>query len=253
MIVVNNIQTSLGEPEEAAVRKALKKLGIAREQVEEAHVTKTSLDARKQSDIRMVHSVAVKLRSRREEEAAAKRDLNVLYRETEPFRIVRGTEPLPGSVVIAGFGPAGMFAADLLAREGLRPIVLERGGPVEERVMRVEHFWGSGELDPACNVQFGEGGAGTFSDGKLTTRIHDPLCGYVLERFAAHGAPAETLRKAKPHIGTDRLRGVVRSIRQGVIEAGGEVRFHAKLDGITVKNGRLAGITVNGQPMAASA
>lgn len=252
MIVVNNIQTSLGEPEEAAVRKALKKLGIAREQVEEAHVTKTSLDARKQSDIRMVHSVAVKLRSRREEEAAAKRDPNALYRETEPFRIVRGTEPLPGSVVIAGFGPAGMFAADLLAREGLRPIVLERGGPVEERVMRVEHFWGSGELDPACNVQFGEGGAGTFSDGKLTTRIHDPLCGYVLERFAAHGAPAETLRKAKPHIGTDRLRGVVRSIRQGVIEAGGEVRFHAKLDGITVKNGRLAGITVNGQPMAAS-
>lgn len=144
--------------------------------MEEAHVTKTSLDARKQSDIRMVHSVAVKLRSRREEEAAAKRDLNVLYRETEPFRIVRGTEPLPGSVVIAGFGPAGMFAADLLAREGLRPIVLERGGSVEERVMRVEHFWGSGELDPACNVQFGEGGAGTFSDGKLTTRIHDPLC-----------------------------------------------------------------------------
>lgn len=251
MIVVNNIQTRLGESEEAAVAKALKKLGVPRSQVEEAHVTKSSLDARKQNDIRLVHSVAVRLRAGEAEIAASLQDASVLYRETAPFRIRRGTKPLPGPVVIAGFGPAGMFAADLLARQGLRPIVLERGGPVEERVAAVEGFWRSGNLDPACNVQFGEGGAGTFSDGKLTTRIHDPLCGYVLERFAAHGAPAETLRKAKPHIGTDRLRGVVRSIREGILENGGQVLFHAQLDGISVRNGRLEGITVNGQPMAA--
>ena len=104
-----------------------------------------------------------------------------------------------------------MFAAELLAREGYRPIVVERGCDVERRVKEVEGFWTTGSLNSACNVQFGEGGAGTFSDGKLTTRINDPLCDYVLERFAQHGAPKETLKKAKPHIGTDKLREVVKS------------------------------------------
>ncbi len=252
MIVVNHIQTRLGEPEEAAVARALKRLGVPRSQVAEAYVSKTSLDARKQTDIRLVYTVVIRLNGGEAEAAAARQDPFILYRETAPFQVRRGTRPLPGPVVIAGFGPAGMFAADLLAQHGLRPIVLERGGPVEQRVSAVEGFWQSGNLDPSCNVQFGEGGAGTFSDGKLTTRIHDPLCGYVLERFAVHGAPPATLRKAKPHIGTDRLRGVVRSMREGILQNGGQILFHSQLDGIAVKNGRLEGLMVNGQPMAAS-
>ncbi len=202
--------------------------------------------------MKLVHTVVLRLDGGEADIAARFSDGTVRFEEPHPLEIRRGSEKLNGPVVIAGFGPAGMFAADLLASHGVPTVVLERGGPVEERVRAVEGFWAGGTLDPACNVQFGEGGAGTFSDGKLTTRINDPLCGYVLAQFAAHGAPPETLKKAKPHIGTDRLREVVRSIREGIRQKGGEVRFHARLDGITVKNGRLCGITVNGEEMPCS-
>ncbi len=248
MLIINNIKTSLGEPEQSAVSKALKKLGVSAGQVREAYVSKTSLDARKQQDIHKVNTVVVRLNGG--EEAYSSKQ-GVRWQKDEAFSIRPGKLP-QGPVVVAGFGPAGMFAASLLARYGVPVIVLERGGPVEERVQAVEGFWTTGQLDENCNVQFGEGGAGTFSDGKLTTRINDPLCSYVLEQFGRHGAPEETLRKAKPHIGTDLLRGVVRSIRQEIIQNGGDVRFHAKLTGITVQNRKLTGISVNGQPMAAS-
>ena len=245
MLILNNIQTQLGEPEEAAVARALKILGAPSGQVKEAYVSKTSLDARKQRDIRKVNTVVVRLH-KGEERFAGRKD--VRWQKDEPFSFRPGKMP-DGPVIVAGFGPAGMFAALLLAKSGVPVTVLERGGPVEERVQAVERFWNTGILDESCNVQFGEGGAGTFSDGKLTTRIHDPLCAYVLEQFARHGAPAETLRKAKPHIGTDHLRDIVRSIRREIIQNGGEVRFHAKLTGITVRGGRLTGISVNGEAM----
>ena len=140
-----------------------------------------------------------------------------------------------------------MFAADLLAREGLRPIVLERGGPVEERVMRVEHFWGSGELDPACNVQFGEGGAGTFSDGKLNTLVKDKYGRNteVLKTFVKHGADPAILYQAKPHIGTDVLSKVVKSMREEIFRMGGEVRFHSQMTEILTENGQVTGVKVN--------
>ena len=248
MLILNNIQTQLGEPEEAAVARALKILGAPSGQVKEAYVSKTSLDARKQRDIRKVNTVVVRLH-KGEERFAGRKD--VRWQMDEPFSFRPGKMP-DGPVIVAGFGPAGMFAALLLAKSGVPVTVLERGGPVEERVQAVERFWNTGILDESCNVQFGEGGAGTFSDGKLTTRIHDPLCAYVLEQFARHGAPAETLRKAKPHIGTDHLRDIVRSIRREIIQNGGEVRFHAKLTGITVRGGRLTGISINGGAMPAS-
>lgn len=209
------------------------------------------MDARKQNAIKFVHTVILHLQ--KDEKTYASRFPDQIKYEPEPiFTIDRGTQKLEGPIVIAGFGPAGMFAADLLSSNGVPVIVLERGGPVEERVAAVENYWRSGNLDEDCNVQFGEGGAGTFSDGKLTTRINDPLCGYVLKRFAAHGAPTETLKKAKPHIGTDKLRKIVQSIRNQIIQNGGDVRFHSKLDGITVRNGKLTGITVNGQPLPCS-
>ena len=249
MILVNNIKTPLGTPEEAAVELVLKGLRIGRGEVKEAYVSKSSLDARHPPKIFIVSSVAVRLFSG--EEAAAARCKDAVYKPDASFSVQHGSERLPGPVVIAGYGPAGMFAADLLAREGYRPFVLERGYPVEERVKAVERFWREGTLDPACNVQFGEGGAGTFSDGKLTTRINDPLCGYVLERFAAHGAPAEALRRAKPHIGTDLLRGMVASMRRELLQHGGEVKFSTRLSGLSVKNGQLTSVTTDNGPLPA--
>ncbi len=149
-------------------------------------------------------------------------------------------------VVIAGFGPAGMFAALTLAEYGFEPLVIERGACVDERVQIVNNFWTKAQLDPSTNVQFGEGGAGTFSDGKLTTRIKDPLCRHVLEKLVEFGAPEEILIKAKPHIGTDRLRKVVKNIREKVIELGGKVRFNSVLTDFDTENGKIKSVTING-------
>ena len=130
-----------------------------------------------------------------------------------------------------------MFAALILARFGYAPIVLERGADVDNRVRDVERFWKEGVLNPESNVQFGEGGAGTFSDGKLTTRISDAYCEFVLETFYRHGAPQEILTRAKPHIGTDHLRRVVKSIREEILSLGGEVRFLCKAESLLVRWG----------------
>ena len=150
---------------------------------------------------------------------------------------------------VVGFGPAGMFAALTLARAGLRPLVLERGQDVDTRTKDVRRFFAGGTLDPESNVQFGEGGAGTFSDGKLNSGISDVRCRAVLETFVAFGAPQRILTDAKPHIGTDILSGIVKNIRREIIALGGEVRFGAKLDGLRFNGNVLTEIAVNGQPV----
>lgn len=149
--------------------------------------------------------------------------------------------------VVVGMGPAGLFAALLLAEQGLTPLVIERGAPVEERVRAVERFWQGCPLDPESNVQFGEGGAGAFSDGKLNSGISDPRCRFVIETLHAHGAPEEILYHARPHIGTDKLPGVVRSIRSRIQSLGGHVLFHTKLEELLVHGGALRGIRAGGQ------
>ncbi|MEG2597479.1 MAG: hypothetical protein RR977_03540, partial [Oscillospiraceae bacterium] len=249
MIIVRNIKTALGQPDTVAVQAALKKIHVSSEQVQSAHLSKTSIDARKHDHIIKVNTVVIHLYDG-EERIAARALADVEYKKTLPFSVKKGSEKLDTPIVIAGFGPAGLFAADLLAKNGYHPIVVERGMDVDHRVQMVEKFWTKGVLNSSCNVQFGEGGAGTFSDGKLTTRINDPLCDYVLRQFELHGAPSETLTKAKPHIGTDKLRRVVKSMREEILKNGGQVLFNSCLDGLDIQSGKLRGVTVNGQPIA---
>ncbi len=152
--------------------------------------------------------------------------------------------------IVVGFGPAGLFCALMLARSGCRPLILERGGPIEERVTAVETFFREGTLDTACNIQFGEGGAGTFSDGKLNTLIKDRSFRgyYILEQFVKAGAPEELLWLNKPHLGTDLLRDVIRHLRREICEKGGEVRFRNKVTSLLTENGRVTGVeTENGE------
>ena len=210
MIRVGNLKTPLDAGPDAPLEEALKRLKIPREQALSWHVSKKSVDARDKGDVHFVYSV---------------------------HRAYTGARP-----VIAGFGPGGLFAALTLARAGMKPIVLERGQRVDERARAARRFSETGELDPESNIQFGEGGAGAFSDGKLTTGIKDPRCRTVLKELFEHGAPEEILYLARPHIGTDRLPGVVAAIREEILSLGGEVRFSTKLTGVIVRSGQLCAV-----------
>ena len=238
MILVRNLRLEVGEDLAALSQKCAKKLRVPEGDILDLRPVKRSLDARKKNDIHYVCSVSLTLR--RGEERALKNGAEPYAPPVYEIPRVQSDE----RPVVVGFGPAGMFAALLLARAGARPLVLERGQEVSKRLQAVEAFRRGGALDPESNVQFGEGGAGTFSDGKLNTGTHDRRMFWVLREFAAHGAPESVTFDAKPHIGTDILIDVVQSIRREIIALGGEVRFETKLSGLEIENGALRAVTV---------
>ena len=244
-IIVSSISLDISSKDADAVNKAISLVGVSPSDVVNSCIVKKSIDARKNSAIRFVYTVALELSS--DEKTAVQRvnKENVRYRERFTADI-NPTKKLSKRPVVVGFGPAGMFAGLVLAKYGYEPIIIERGADVETRVKDVEHFWHGGKLNTESNVQFGEGGAGTFSDGKLTTRISDEYCDLVLQTFVENGAPKEILYKAKPHIGTDNLRKIVKSIREEIIRLGGEIRFNTKMTDVIIENGKVVSVKTSG-------
>ena len=227
---ITNIKQPISEGDELLSSRIANLLGLEKQQLTSVRITRRALDARKKQDVHFLLSVVAEV-----EEASAKRLLAranphvEAYEERHEQLLQTGAESLRGRVIVAGLGPAGLFAAYQLVKHGYQPLVLERGDAVEQRAERVERYWATGELDEESNVMFGEGGAGTFSDGKLTSRSKDARGELVLRTLIRFGAPEEIGYAAKPHIGTDRLRGVVSSMRKEIERMGGEVRFRAKI------------------------
>lgn len=232
---------------ESLIREAAERLHISEKDITDLRILKKSIDARKKPDVFLLYQVAVDVSCDESRLLKNRRIKNIFpYKENryQLKRVVNADQK--NRPVIVGLGPAGLFAGLILSEAGLCPIIIERGKPASERREDVERFFKTGVLKPDSNVQFGEGGAGTFSDGKLNTGVHDKngRNHFVLETFVRYGAPAEILYEAKPHIGTDRLIDVVSNIRKAIIEKGGEVRFNTKLTKLIIKNGGVTGIEV---------
>ena len=244
-LLLRNLTLQPGDDEAQLVQLAARRLGLRAADLLDFRILRKAVDARKKPRVLLVYSVAFAL----QDEAACllrqsgSNDLEPLPATTPPAcRIVQQ----PEAVVIAGMGPAGLFCALRLAEYGIPATLLERGKAVEQRVHDVAAFWREGQLDLESNVQFGEGGAGTFSDGKLTCRLRDPNTGWVLQQLIRYGAPSEIRYQAKPHVGTDRLRTVVAAIRLALAEHGCTIRFSSRLTGIA-GTGRISAAICNEQ------
>ena len=259
MIQIRQLKLMPGHSDRELTEKAARTLRIRPEEIASLRVVRQSIDARKKPEIRLIYTVDVKLVGAREEKVLLSCRKNpdvgpapeVRYRFPEPGKEILAERPL-----IIGTGPAGLFCGYLLAKAGYRPLLLERGEDVESRTRRVEEFWKTGVLSADSNVQFGEGGAGTFSDGKLNTLVKDKdgRNTEVLKIFVENGAPEEIRYESRPHVGTDVLSRVVKHMRERILSWGGEVRFSTRVTELVIEGGRVRGVVCeNGERIDAGA
>ena len=240
-VQINNIKVPIETSVEELIEIGLKKLSKTEHDCLSFKILKQSIDARKK-DVSFVYSLLFKLK----DEKNIKKSSDIIYvNDEEKEEISFGSEPLKNRPVVVGAGPAGLFCALSLARCGYRPILIERGSNITERTKKVKKFWENKVFDADSNVQFGEGGAGTFSDGKLTTRINDKKINDILHDFVKHGADSDICYKAKPHIGTDVLAVVVKNLREEIISKGGDVFFNTKLCRVHQNFGKIQKITLS--------
>ena len=248
MIRVNQVKLPVSHSEADLRKKTAKMMGVSADQIQSVELVRQSLDARKKPDLYYLYALDVAVAGKEAAIVKRARSVNVQIRKEEAYRLPDpGIEPLRERPVIVGFGPAGMFCGLMLARAGYRPLILERGLDADSRAKAVARYWTDGTLDSECNVQFGEGGAGTFSDGKLNTLVKDPSGRNkeVLKILAQAGADPTITYVNKPHVGTDVLRTVVKNIRSEIESLGGEVRFGCRLEDFETQNGHLCSIRVS--------
>ena len=246
MIRIKNVKLKYGEDKNLLLDKACKKIRIQKENVESYSIFRESLDVRKKDNIFYIYTLDLKVKN---ESKILKINKNpdVSKAEYVKYEYPKNDIKPNNRTVVVGFGPAGMFAALILAQIGFNPLVFERGRDADNRLKDIEKLRTEGILNPNSNVQFGEGGAGTFSDGKLNTRIKNPRSRKVMEEFVLNGAPEEILYAHNPHIGTDRLVGVVKNIRERIISLGGEIHFESCITDIKTENGKVKSVVVNNE------
>ena len=224
--------------------EAAKLLRVANSAVRQVKIVKKSIDARKKPDIRVIYTIDVKVNGNEEKILKKSGCRKASIAPWYSYKVRQMSNPEAKRPVVVGFGPAGMFAGLVLAMAGARPLILERGEDAQSRHEKVLKFWQTGELDEKSNVQFGEGGAGTFSDGKLNTGVNNPRIQWILEQFVLAGARENILYDAKPHVGTDVLLNVVQNLRQRIISLGGEVRFCTQVTGLRTEQGAVTGVEI---------
>ena len=247
-VLVNNITASLDTGEGDVFMAAESKIKNSRLKLKpiKYSIHKKSVDARKKSSVKLVYSVCVECECGDGFDVSCLKNHSLCALSDSTINVVYGSSAIDGRIVVVGMGPAGMFCALLLAECGYKPLVIERGDDVDTRIKKKESFYKDRVLDTESNIQFGAGGAGTFSDGKLVTRVNDPLCSYVLSKLHELGAPDDILVKAKPHVGTDNLRTVVKNIDSRIRELGGEIMYRTRLDDIDFDSfGNVRSIIVN--------
>ena len=227
--------------------EAAQALRISTSKIRRLSIVRRSVDARKKPDVRIVYTIDVAVDGSENKILKQSGCKRASLANNKYYKVPKCDKTPEHRPVVVGFGPAGMFAALVLAMSGLRPLVLERGEDALTRHEKVQKFWKTGILDTKSNVQFGEGGAGTFSDGKLNTGVNNPRIGWILEQFVKAGARENILFDTKPHVGTDILLTVVQNLRQRIISLGGEVRFCAQVTGILQSNGMVTALEINGE------